>query len=207
MSGISACQNDFFGKAICSNDAAGMADGCGFYGPYSNCIDSSNTDTSYSSYTREAYGTSSFCVTSTLGTVALPSTLTSRCYPYVCGTTSIVFTIGSYSITCQSSDAGTQKTLASMTGSLTCPIFSDFCSHTRKTCLNWCSKNGFCMGGVCNCLPGYYGSDCSKTTCSSGQYYDSTTSSCVTVCPSNYYQNIYSRSCLKCASTCQECYG
>lgn len=94
-----------------------------------------------------------------------------------------------------------------MTGSLTCPVFADFCTNARKTCLNWCSRNGYCMGGVCNCLSGYYGSDCSKTICMSGQYYNPLNGTCVTVCPSNYYQNIYSRTCEKCASTCQECYG
>lgn len=127
--------------------------------------------------------------------MALSSTLTSRCYPYVCSSSSIVFSIGSYSITCLSSESGVQKTLSAMTGSLVCPIFSEFCSVTRKTCVSWCSQNGYCMGGVCNCLPGYYGVDCSQTMCSSGTYYDSTSSSCVTVCPSGYYQNIYSRSC------------
>ena len=140
---------------------------------------------------------------STLGTVTLPSTLTSRCYPYVCDTNSITFTIGTYTITCLSSEAGVQKTLSAMTGVLTCPIFASFCTDTRKTCSNWCSKNGFCMGGVCNCLPGYYGIDCSKTICTTSTYYDPVTGTCVTTCPSRYYQNQYSRSCERCASTCQ----
>lgn len=172
-----------------------MADSCGIYGPYTNCIDPATTDSGYASYTQEQYATNSYCVGSTLGTVALPSTLTSRCYPYTCGTDSIVFTVGTYSITCLSSEAGTTKTLSAMTGDLTCPIFADFCTNTRKTCKNWCSQNGYCMAGICNCLPGYYGVDCSITICSVGTYYDSTTSSCVTVCPSGYYQNIYSHSC------------
>lgn len=171
MSGISTCQSNFYGKAICSNAAAAMTDGCGIYGPYSPCVDPTLTD-SYSSYTREAFGTNSFCVQSSLGTVALPNTLTSRCYPYTCTTNSIVFTIGSNTITCLSSEGPAQKTLSSMTGSLTCPDFDDFCKDTRKTCENWCSQNGYCMGGVCNCLSGFYGKDCSKTFCTPGQYYD-----------------------------------
>lgn len=206
-SSISACQTSFFGKAVCTNDAAAMADGCGIYGPYANCIDPSTTDNSYASYTQEVYSTSSFCIASTLGTVALPSALTSRCYPYLCATSSIKFTIGTYSITCLSTEAGVEKTLSAMTGSLTCPIFIDFCTNSRKTCSSWCSQNGFCMGGVCNCLPGYYGSGCSKTTCSSGQFYSLASSSCVSTCPSGYYQNVYSRSCLKCGDSCQECYS
>ena len=94
-----------------------------------------------------------------------------------------------------------------MTGHLTCPIFADFCTNTRKTCSNWCSQNGYCMAGVCNCLQGYYGVDCSQTMCSINTYFDSTTSTCVSVCPSGYYQNIYSHSCEACDSSCQECFG
>jgi leishmanolysin len=185
-----------------------MADGCGIYGPYANCMDSASTDNGYASYTFEVDNTNSFCVSSTLGTVSLPNTLTSRCYPYVCNPTNIIFTIGSYSITCLSTDpAGTQKTLSSMTGTLTCPDFASFCQHTRITCPNWCSQNGYCMAGVCNCLPGYYGSDCSQTQCTSGTYYNPTNSTCVTVCPNKYYQNKYSQSCAPCSSACQQCYS
>lgn len=63
------------------------------------------------------------------------------------------------------------------------------------------------MGGICNCLSGYYGADCSKTFCTTGKYYDSTTSTCVSVCPSGYYQNTYNRACEKCDASCQQCYG
>ena len=186
---------NFFGKAICTNAASAMSDSCGIFGPYANCVDPATTDNGYASYTYEAYATNSYCIASTLGTVSLPSTLTSRCYPYTCGVNSIVFTVGTSTITCLSSETGVQKTLSSMTGVLTCPIFSAFCTNTRKTCPSWCSQNGYCMAGVCNCLPGYYGSACSITTCSTGTYYDSTTSTCVSTCPSGYYQNVYSRSC------------
>ena len=77
-----------------------------------------------------------------------------------------------YTVTCQSNEGGTRKTLTSLSGYLECPEFVDFCQQSRKICKNWCSQNGFCMRGVCNCLPGYYGADCSKTTCTSTQYYD-----------------------------------
>ena len=80
-----------------------MADSCGLFGPYTNCIDPATTDSGYASYTQEQYATNSYCIASTLGTVALPASLTSRCYPYTCGTNSILFTIGTYSITCLSS--------------------------------------------------------------------------------------------------------
>lgn len=63
------------------------------------------------------------------------------------------------------------------------------------------------MGGICNCMPGYYGSDCSKTTCTSGTYYSSLTGACVGTCPSNYYANKYNSACMKCSSVCQQCFG
>jgi hypothetical protein len=138
--------------------------------------------------------------------VALPSTLLSRCYPYICGTSSITFIIGTSTIVCQNTDAGAQKTLSAFTGYLQCPIFNDFCTNSRKTCPNWCSQNGFCMRGICNCYQGYEGDDCSQTQCSTGTFYNPLNNSCTTTCPSGYYSNSYSLTCYMCQSPCQQCY-
>ena len=100
-----------------------------------------------------------------------------------------------------------QKTLSSFTGFLKCPNFNDFCQYSRKTCPNWCSQKGFCMGGVCNCLSGYYGDDCSKTICNSGLFYNPLTGACVATCPSGYFANSYNSACAKCSSSCQQCFG
>lgn len=63
------------------------------------------------------------------------------------------------------------------------------------------------MGGICNCVNGYYGADCSKTSCTSGTYYNPVTLTCVSVCPSGYYQNKYDFSCQQCdISICQQCF-
>ena len=127
--------------------------------------------------------------------VTIPSIYYSRCYPYVCGTSNITITIGPYSVECLSNEGGTVKTLSGMTGKLTCPDFAQFCTVSRKMCTNFCNQNGFCMGGVCNCLPNYFGNDCSKTTCTAGQFYSPSTNTCVTNCPSGYYANPFSHSC------------
>ncbi len=66
---------------------------------------------------------------------------------------------------------------------------------SRKTCSGFCNQNGFCMNAVCNCDEGFYGKDCSKTVCSSGQYYNPVSDNCVTNCPSGYYANKFSVSC------------
>lgn len=52
QSSISVCQSSFYSKAICSNQASLMADGCGLYGPYFNCIDPASQNDGYQSYTR-----------------------------------------------------------------------------------------------------------------------------------------------------------
>jgi len=62
------------------------------------------------------------------------------------------------------------------------------------------------MGGICNCIDGYYGADCSQVYCTTGTYFNPLTSACVTICPSGYYQNKYDSSCQKCHSSCQQCY-
>jgi proprotein convertase subtilisin/kexin type 5 len=144
-------------------------------------------------------------VDSTLGTIPLPSQLLSRCYPYTCGTSSIVFTIGSYSITCLSGEGGVVKQLNALTGTLTCPHFNDYCTNSRKTCANWCSRSGFCMGGVCNCMPTNFGPDCSITACSQGEYYHPASQTCTSSCPSGTYPNKYSNTCEPCKSPCLQC--
>lgn len=48
---VSSCQTNYFGKSICSNEAATMADGCGIQGPYAACVDPTTSD-SYVSYTQ-----------------------------------------------------------------------------------------------------------------------------------------------------------
>jgi hypothetical protein len=172
-----------------------MSDGCGMFGEYFSCIDPNSQDSSYQTYTYETYSTSSFCVDSSFGSVTLPSNLLSRCYSYTCTSTSIVFTIGSYSVTCLSSETGVTKTLSALSGSLTCPDFTSFCTMSGKTCSNFCNQNGFCMGGVCHCNQGYYGDACTITSCSSGQYYNPSSSSCLAQCNTGYYANPFSRSC------------
>lgn len=115
---------NFFGKAVCDNSSAMMADGCGLYGSYFNCVDDKSMDNGYQTYTNEVFGTDSFCVSSTFGTFALPSNLQSRCYSYTCGIESIVFKVGTFSITCLSSEVGVKKTISSLKGDLTCPSFT-----------------------------------------------------------------------------------
>ena len=52
QAGNSYCVSTFYSKAICTNTAALMADGCSLYAPYFSCVDPDATDTSgYQSFT------------------------------------------------------------------------------------------------------------------------------------------------------------
>lgn len=174
-----------------------MADGCSMYGQYFSCVDPTSPDTgNYKAKSLQVFGTNSFCVGSNMGLDALPSVYQSRCYPYVCNANnSITFTIGSYTVVCLSGQAGISKTLSGLTGYLTCPNYINYCTISRKMCTNFCNQNGYCTGGICNCYDGYYGTDCSKTICTPGQYYVPTNDSCSTTCPSGYYTNKFSGTC------------
>lgn len=204
-SGVSACSTNFLSKAVCTNDTAAMADGCNIMGGYFHCVDPAQSDDGYKSYTLEKYDTNSFCIQSTLANVGITDKYRGRCYPYQCKTASIDFYIDSNTITCLNTDEGVQKTLGTLSGYLQCPKFTDFCTQSRKICSKWCSQNGYCTRGICNCLPGYYGADCSRTICTTGQYFDETTSTCVSACPSGTYMNKYSIACLPCHTSCQQC--
>jgi hypothetical protein len=94
-----------------------------------------------------------------------------------------------------------------LNGTLKCPSFTDFCINSRKLCPNWCNQQGFCMGGVCNCLNGFSGPDCSIKICTANQFYDTLSKTCVSnsACPLGYYANIYDSTCEKCFQNCTSC--
>lgn len=50
-SSISQCDTDFLGKAVCTNQTAMMADGCGMLGEYFACVDPNSIDDGYKQYT------------------------------------------------------------------------------------------------------------------------------------------------------------
>ena len=206
--GVVACATNFLSKSQCFDDSSLMSDGCGIWAGFTHCVDPDTSDDGFKSYTLEKYRVDSFCVKSTLANVGVSDVYRGRCYPYVCTDTSIEITVGVTTIECSYSptdEAGTQKTINSLNGYLECPIYESFCEQSRKICPNWCSKNGFCTRGICNCYTGYYGKDCSKTSCNVGQYYDENAQTCVASCPSGTYENEYSRACLECDSSCTEC--
>lgn len=75
---------------------------------------------------------------------------------------------------------------------------------SRKTCQNWCNKRGICTRGICHCMSGYSGEDCSISTCLTNQYYDVTDQLCKGVCPTGTMANVFNRFCQSCIN-CTEC--
>jgi hypothetical protein len=200
------CSSNFYGKATCDDQAGLMADGCGMWLDYHYCVDPDQSDDGLQSVTIEVYGTESFCVISTFGTSSFSSNSKSRCYEYTCDYTSgseyIQFKIATYTVNCLKTEEGVQKTNSALAGYLECPNFDDFCVDSRKTCKNWCSQNGFCTQGICNCYTGFSGEDCSVTICSTTTFYNPADGTCIASCPTKTYQNIYSRTCLPCDDIC-----
>jgi len=49
--GVSTCATNFLAKAACTNQSSAMADGCGLFVPYFNCIDPAQSDDGYKAYT------------------------------------------------------------------------------------------------------------------------------------------------------------
>jgi hypothetical protein len=50
------------GKAICTKQAAVMADGCGIFASHFDCVDPAEIDDGYKSLGLEDYETDAFCV-------------------------------------------------------------------------------------------------------------------------------------------------
>ena len=53
LDGVSKCATNFLGKAICTNQAAVMADGCGMWASYFDCVDPDEIDDGYKSFALE----------------------------------------------------------------------------------------------------------------------------------------------------------
>lgn len=200
---IKSCTSQSMSKSTCQ--VGTYTDKCGVWVGTLNCVDPDAASDGYKSLCQETYGTSSFCVSSTISTVSIDSTLQSRCYPYTChDNNNITFMIGVNPLYCAPIDAGKTKALAGYYGTLTCPNYQDFCRISRKSCPNWCSQKGICTRGVCNCMSGAFGADCSQSSCAVGQYWDAAGGLCTNTCPSGYFANVFSSSCQACVN-CTQC--
>lgn len=52
-------------------------------------------------------------------------------------------------------------------------ILQDFWQFSINNCVNNCSNHGFCSYGYCTCEDGFYGYDCSNSSCPGDYcYYD-----------------------------------
>ena len=83
-------------------------------------------------------------------------------------------------------------------------------------CTTTCPTGQFVSGTVPNscsgCDPGcsacaVLSTNCSVDSCNSGYFYHAVNSSCLTVCPNNYYANTTTQRCTQCDPGCALCYG
>ncbi|EGR30431.1 leishmanolysin family protein, putative [Ichthyophthirius multifiliis] len=101
-------------------------------------------------------------------------------------------------------------------GKIVCPSsFLQFCDYVH-ICPNYCSSVGFCVRGVCLCLPGWGGVDCSvkchqvvsDKTCVKqcpGNQVISPDRSCQNQCPNGYFR--HGPKCFQCHPSCKRCKG
>lgn len=121
---------------------------------------------------------------------------TYRCFKTSCTVSNTVqIYIENYVINCTPADYGndinvSSPTSSAYTGVITCPSLSDIDALCKpllsSVCPNNCSNNGYCNKGVCTCIPGFTGSDCSAVSC----HYS---------CKTCY--DVFSDTCLTCDST------
>ena len=138
------------------------ADYCPYRARYSNgaCRGNSLTTFTYSR-ANERIGATSRCFESTL--VLSPYKLAppySACYEVVsCSEDSALVKIGDQSISCPFT--GGEVTVPGYTGSIKCPSSDVLCGDVP--CKNFCSAQGLCRRGVCECFAGFAGDDCSQS--------------------------------------------
>lgn len=95
--------------------------------------------------------------------------------------------MGTINIICTKS--GEVKSVPGGEGTLTCPDLNRFCGNRKRLCPGWCSQKGHCTGGVCTCIAGNAGYDCSVSTCLTNEFYDDVAKVCKDTCPNNTFKN------------------
>ncbi|CAK87891.1 unnamed protein product (macronuclear) [Paramecium tetraurelia] len=81
-----------------------------------------------------------------------------------------------------------------------CPDNPEDICQSKNECPNQCNKKGYCLGGVCTCIPGYAGRACEKA-CTT--YRDGI--ECVQTCPANTFANDLTMYCIGCPANCATC--
>ncbi|KAL4480967.1 hypothetical protein ABPG72_014435 [Tetrahymena utriculariae] len=176
-------------------------------------------------YTGEQYSPLSKCIRSsfqksTISNPFLSEFGNTRCYKTVClndGTLQIS-TLSGQQYICKYPGQMIQISNEENQGYLQCPTrFQPYCFF-KKFCPNSCNQKGFCIDGVCICIDGQGGEDCSVQikgnqalyqgkhveNCPSG-FVKNPNRVCMSDCPLGFYNQ--GGQCLECYGKCSQCTG
>ncbi|EGR30430.1 leishmanolysin family protein, putative [Ichthyophthirius multifiliis] len=170
----------------------------------------------------EYYGTNSKCFTSTGSNgVKFINDIQKRCHMFKCSPDKRSITIYFPQIKSQiiCTNEGALMSIHPQNdrfGKIVCPSsFLQFCDYVPM-CPKHCSTTGVCVRGVCLCLPGWGGVDCSvkchqvvsDKTCVKqcpGNQVISPDRSCQNQCPNGYFR--HGPKCFQCHPSCKRCKG
>ncbi|EGR28964.1 leishmanolysin family protein, putative [Ichthyophthirius multifiliis] len=152
----------------------------------------------------EVYGFNSKCFTSTSANgVKFTNDSQRRCHQYQCSpdlrSITITFPQIKRQVICTKEGSVMQIVPNNdRYGKIACPSsFIQFCDSV-PICMNHCSQVGVCVRGICSCLPGWGGIDCSVKLIGPDR-------SCQTNCPNGYYK--HGNICQQCDAQCKRCNG
>ncbi|EAR98413.2 leishmanolysin family protein (macronuclear) [Tetrahymena thermophila SB210] len=153
---VSACNPTTFSDVGCNNQQAYSNAKC--YEPNGNF----QNNPTYIQKLGVGFGQSSRCFISSLSDPTVSINEQGLCYNYTCNSANqVIIQVGSNQVTCSQNNQ--VVTIPNWRGSLKCPEKLDqFCNY-KKVCPNFCSSNGYCDNGVCKCISGFKGADCSQT--------------------------------------------
>ncbi|EAR98414.2 leishmanolysin family protein (macronuclear) [Tetrahymena thermophila SB210] len=164
--GAQQCDYYHFSSGICNPSSFSDA-GCDNIQAFSNsrCYDPSGNYQNNPTFLEKlgvGFGSNSRCFMSSLSDISGTVKEQGLCYNYTCNNANqVIIQVGNNTVTCSQNNQ--IVTSPKMNGSLKCPEKLDqFCNY-KKVCPNFCSSNGYCVNGICKCIAGFKGVDCSKT--------------------------------------------
>ncbi|CAD8091415.1 unnamed protein product [Paramecium primaurelia] len=195
-----SCSYAQTGIGVCIND--GLVE-CPYYAviPSLDCRDASNYNATLFDGSNFYFGYDSMCVRGGLTNKGKQLYLGFSCFKYSCDEDDyLTIIVDGVQYDCSSGGSQPSFDTNKYQYGFLCPDNPEEICQSNNECPKQCNKKGFCLGGVCTCIPGYSGRGCENLCYTFRDGID-----CVQSCPANTFSNDQTMYCIGCPANCSTC--